>query len=265
MSFSTPSKRFHQDFAPSSGFTLVEILVAVAIIGVLITIVFVSLGSVGKRSASVQSQSNLRQLGAAMHLFATENNGHFPPAASQTRNEDGGWQNLGAWDGFLLPFLGVDANPRHPGAGLTAAQLAGVSALLSHPGDTSVITNTFSDGELRPRRTYAMPHREGMVGIATWEGTGWFPSHPLSAIVDPSRTFLLVEKPGFENNTINRTGLSGLNSASEQTTHQKDLNPGGRFNYLFCDGHVASMRVEDTIGTGTMGNPRGFWTIDPTD
>jgi prepilin-type processing-associated H-X9-DG protein len=34
-----------------------------------------------------------------------------------------------------------------------------------------------------------------------------------------------------------------------------------RFNYLFHDGHVQSLKIEETIGTGTTGNPKGMWTI----
>jgi prepilin-type N-terminal cleavage/methylation domain-containing protein/prepilin-type processing-associated H-X9-DG protein len=33
-----------------------------------------------------------------------------------------------------------------------------------------------------------------------------------------------------------------------------------RFNYVFCDGHVESLRVEQTIGTGTLTAPKGMWT-----
>jgi prepilin-type N-terminal cleavage/methylation domain-containing protein/prepilin-type processing-associated H-X9-DG protein len=38
-----------------------------------------------------------------------------------------------------------------------------------------------------------------------------------------------------------------------------------RFNYLFHDGHVASLRIEDTIGTGTVTLPKGMWTVTRGD
>ena len=34
-----------------------------------------------------------------------------------------------------------------------------------------------------------------------------------------------------------------------------------RFNYVFHDNHVESLRLQDTIGTGTMTTPKGMWTV----
>ena len=40
---------------------------------------------------------------------------------------------------------------------------------------------------------------------------------------------------------------------------------GKRFNYLFHDGHVEGLKVEQTIGTGTITAPKGMWTVTPGD
>ena len=40
---------------------------------------------------------------------------------------------------------------------------------------------------------------------------------------------------------------------------------GSRFNYAFCDGHVEVLKIEQTIGSGTLANPKGMWTITPGD
>jgi prepilin-type processing-associated H-X9-DG protein len=37
------------------------------------------------------------------------------------------------------------------------------------------------------------------------------------------------------------------------------------FNYAFHDGHVQALRVEQTIGTGTLTAPKGMWTVAPGD
>jgi prepilin-type N-terminal cleavage/methylation domain-containing protein/prepilin-type processing-associated H-X9-DG protein len=34
-----------------------------------------------------------------------------------------------------------------------------------------------------------------------------------------------------------------------------------RFNYAFCDGHVESLKIEQTIGSGTLTAPKGMWTV----
>jgi prepilin-type N-terminal cleavage/methylation domain-containing protein/prepilin-type processing-associated H-X9-DG protein len=38
-----------------------------------------------------------------------------------------------------------------------------------------------------------------------------------------------------------------------------------RFNYLFHDGHVGALRIEDTVGSGTITAPRGMWTVAQGD
>jgi prepilin-type N-terminal cleavage/methylation domain-containing protein/prepilin-type processing-associated H-X9-DG protein len=38
-----------------------------------------------------------------------------------------------------------------------------------------------------------------------------------------------------------------------------------RFNYVFNDGHVESLKVEQTIGTGTLAVPKGMWTVAQGD
>jgi len=39
----------------------------------------------------------------------------------------------------------------------------------------------------------------------------------------------------------------------------------GRFNYAFCDGHVEALKLEQTIGSGTLTAPKGMWTVTPGD
>ena len=33
-----------------------------------------------------------------------------------------------------------------------------------------------------------------------------------------------------------------------------------RFNYAFNDGHVEALKIEQTIGSGTLTAPKGMWT-----
>jgi prepilin-type processing-associated H-X9-DG protein len=38
-----------------------------------------------------------------------------------------------------------------------------------------------------------------------------------------------------------------------------------RFNYVFNDGHVEGLKIEQTIGTGTLTVPKGMWTVAAGD
>jgi len=38
-----------------------------------------------------------------------------------------------------------------------------------------------------------------------------------------------------------------------------------RFNYLLHDGHVEALKMEQTVGTGTLTTPKGMWTVTAGD
>ncbi|WP_043584770.1 type II secretion system protein [Geminisphaera colitermitum] len=64
------------------GFTLVELLTVIAIIGILAAIIIPVVGSVRKKAHMATSRSNLRQLGAAAQIFIADNKGNLPVAAT---------------------------------------------------------------------------------------------------------------------------------------------------------------------------------------
>jgi prepilin-type N-terminal cleavage/methylation domain-containing protein/prepilin-type processing-associated H-X9-DG protein len=116
-----------------------------------------------------------------------------------------------------------------------------------------------------------------------------------SVVVDPAGTILLCENTHGQQQAGNQWtcaciapeppgGGSGNNNddpyqmrlpivPQNPDSFSASENQGGliynlqnsRFNYLFHDGHVSAMRIEDTIGSGTISAPRGMWSVTPGD
>jgi len=138
--------------------------------------------------------------------------------------------------------------------------------------------------------TYPLPPPKDGIGIywrdylpADWDAKGY----KTPVVGDPSGTILLAEEPNYQNvvgnvwpavcigpvappsaqandnaslyQTDPITGVGKNYGNSEYGIHAK------RFNYLFHDNHVSALRIEDTVGTGTLTDPRGMWTIAPGD
>lgn len=78
----------------SAAFSLIEILAAIAIVGVLATLAFNWLGASSAKSKEVKCLNNLKQLGAATQLYCAENSGALPMRGSAPYNSPPWYQPL---------------------------------------------------------------------------------------------------------------------------------------------------------------------------
>jgi prepilin-type processing-associated H-X9-DG protein len=124
-----------------------------------------------------------------------------------------------------------------------------------------------------------VPGRHGLGISWTGPGVGGFPDpdakgYKTSVVKDPAGTILLVEQPNIQNvvgnawpafcNGPHGSGdlyqLDPALDAKNFGNNQYGLH-GKRFNYLFHDNHVQALKIEQTVGTGTLNNPKGGWTV----
>lgn len=60
------------------GFTLIEILVTISVIGILAALALVSFGGAQKQARDTQRKSDLKQYQTALEQFSNKNNGFYP-------------------------------------------------------------------------------------------------------------------------------------------------------------------------------------------
>ncbi|MFH1745446.1 MAG: type II secretion system protein [Planctomycetota bacterium] len=95
---------------PRRGFTLVELLVAVAVIAILLGILLPSLGAARRAAKQMRCAVNLREIGHAVAIYTDTHNGWLPTAEAAHHGDPGPanwWENQD-----LLFTLGLEPLPR---------------------------------------------------------------------------------------------------------------------------------------------------------
>ncbi len=171
------------------GFTLIELLVVIAIIGVLIGLLLPAVQQAREAARRTLCQSNLKQIGVALHNYA-DTHGVFPPGYVSKIQLAGEHDDLGAgwgWNALLLPFL--EAGPLHEQINFSVnietpanatARVQTISGLLcpSDPSSRRVFPVFADDGTTELTRVagsnYVGCFGTGEIGDALDKGDGMF-------------------------------------------------------------------------------------------
>lgn len=89
----------------AAAFTLLELLVVVAIVGVLTALLLPAVGKASERARSTACRSNLGQIGVALRLYLDDHRQHFPVMMNRTRDTPPLASN--AVETVLRPYLGA--------------------------------------------------------------------------------------------------------------------------------------------------------------
>jgi prepilin-type processing-associated H-X9-DG protein len=131
----------------------------------------------------------------------------------------------------------------------------------------------------------ALPKQTDGLGVY-WNGSttrSGCPGYKSSVVFRPSGLINLVEQPSGDNTCGNVWPAICIAPASTMSgqgigeCYQIDvadpINQGAalyklqdkHFDYLFFDGHVDPLTIQQTVGSGTTNLPKGLWSNNPED
>lgn len=252
---------------PSAGFTLIELLVVIAIIAILAAILFPVFAQARNKARQTVCLSNQKQISTGFQMYAQDYDETMPYARSYCSNTPAN-DYTQLLSSYVMSAYGPSIK---------------TATLYTCPND-STPRNWVGSGDTP--NSYAAVFYWDLTGDQaaawTWDqdcpGGKYFPGRPLAEFPAPSSTLILAEKPAKTNvigqNTswVQRpSGERGQNCVSADDWSPcspsetiKPLHNLG-WNYMFADGHVKWYRPEGTVGTGTVTDPRGFWTLKEND
>ena len=232
------------------GFTLVELLVVVAIIALLISILLPSLQRAKEEARVVVCKTNLKGLGLAFVQYANENNDWYPAGAAFGGDPP-------TWDGILKEGGYFDD-----------------IALLKCPSD-----KLFREEGYYPR-SYAINLDVTWMGPGAWgDANGYDPYippfpwpgwvHKITDVEVPADTILLADQwiswyygsspvPGrynvYRGCAIFWYSWHGYDNTYRGVTYNHRSKDSA--NFLFCDGHATTLSKDDpNVQTTTSEDP----------
>lgn len=235
------------------GMTLTELLVVILIIAVLASLAMVGISKMKSRAHSAKAVAALRQIGALTLGLASErsgrlpNEGHYP---GQTSPGGTPYEDDMSWDGAVLKYSGAEdidftaTPPLVPEA---------YESMFFHGNDDPAPLSG-QGGKPTARRTFVYNRVLSDVNI--------------SSISSIARTAMISELPWQTNSrrvAFKSNSFMDINRMISNPKNGKDLNPGGKFNFVFVDGHVEALTPKESAGKGSIAKPGGVWTIIGTD
>ncbi len=199
-----------------TAFTLTELLVSIAIIGILAGVVLSIVGLVRGRATTAQCSSNLRQCAMAINLYAAEHRGMAPSTT---------------WTLEIQPYISA-FNVKSG----TNPDLAFPISCPSLPYDSSKYG----------RSTYSMnswldtDHSNQNTGANGKVSFGW--SMPLRNVEAPARKIML-----FDGRLASTSpdGSQWAFNAVKGAEYIDFRHQGNVANILFVDGHVSALKLAD--------------------
>lgn len=229
------------------GFTLLELLVVVAIIGLLSAILFPVFSRVRENARRSSCQSNLKQIGLGISQYAQDFDEMLPPSTINSAKVP--------WHKLVYPYLKsyqIYKCPSHHGD--DNLMVNGTSGLI--PASYLAVTGCSSTSYMNSSNTPGTGNVGGQPAMVPYSSSqpSWmkFPV-PQSLVIVPSETLLVGEHPGLDSSNSTYDDPYFWASTATALELQEHL---GTTNFLFADGHVKAMKPMSTV------IPKNMWTVE---
>lgn len=210
---------------PSSGFTLVELLTVIAIIGVLAAILIATVGKARESARKAECASNIRQISTALLLYASTNRNQLPPVMQPSGTPLAGtpWSAMLYRDGYLpATFTGFSCPSDN------VAIESNATATTTNPLFPSVARSyTACSPAFSPRTANGAPDSRNGLNLLT--------------TLRPASTFMLTEWHLGAPRMIweNSAAVAGRDIIQGTKTLGSVKHKNGSRHYAYLDGHVA--------------------------
>jgi len=250
----------------STGFTLIELLVVISIIALLIALLLPALSAARQAANSAACSSNLRQLGAALHLYAQDNNSLFTGAHTIQ-------PNVAVWPVRLRPYINQNMDvfwcPSDrdearwklifDGPVLLRWQKYGYRERERLITDTTPFSYGWNDWGCAPD-TMRLNQNPPVLGMGAHVDDPGFPDADkvgIDDIVSPANMIAIGDSHGDSSWDFIIDPIAGTGAGNDQ--------PGTRHfdgaNILFVDTHVSVFYQSDLMNTQD-GSYRSKWNND---
>lgn len=226
------SSSMDKDSCPSRAFTLIELIVVLAVIAILMSMVYPMYTGISERAKATKDLSNLRQIGIATQTYLNDSDGVlFSPAmpwASQLKQK-----YFSVWRGFLSPF---DKRTSSEAGTIDTPVSYGVNAKI-YPTGTAMLTSKIT----KPTAFILFAPAQDASSKVNFQGA--------ATTAAPGVTL------SGNSNTVTTT-----NPAAGGATTGGTHNNRKRINALFADLHCETMTWTAFTSTAAQPGEPDQWT-----